>query len=63
MLIGYRKFIAYIIAMVVYAIIIITRPEVDLFGLGLGITGILTSFGGTNVGSHFADSKKTEKKE
>lgn len=63
MLIGYRKFIAYIIAMIIYSVIIITRPGVDLLGLGLGITGILTSFGGANIGSHFADSKKTERKE
>lgn len=56
---GWRKFTAFVLSLSSFTAIAILK-EVDLFNLGLAITGLLAAFGGSNVFEHYAKSKKPE---
>ena len=54
---GSRKFIAFILSLLSFTAIIIVRPETDILAVGIGLTGILSSFGFSNAMTHKYDIK------
>lgn len=61
MLRGNRKFAAFVITIVAFVLIALFRPETDLLSVGIGLTGILGSFGFSNSMTHWAYGRKETK--
>lgn len=55
---GYRKFTAFVMSLTAFVLILLIRPSINPFDLGLAITLILGAFSGFNAISHFANKNK-----
>lgn len=60
---GLRKFYAFIMTLFVFTLIALLNKSVDLFNLGLALTGILGAFGVSNAMVHIKGTGKQEEKE
>ena len=55
---GKRKMFAFVLTLGVFATIVLTKESIDVFNLGLALTGIAGSFFAGNVFEHYSKAKK-----
>lgn len=57
---GYRKFTAFVLVLIAFTLILVIRPLINPFDLGLALSFILGAFSGANAITHFADKGKKD---
>ena len=55
---GLRKYSFAILCLIVFSVAIFVNPQINVLDLGIGLSTLMATFGGANVGTHFAEAMK-----